>query len=175
MKRWITKHPKSTQWILCGFVTFIFLILQTTPGLFSFGPYKLSLLLPFAISIAIFSDQLPAAVFGAVVGILWDISSGRLVGFGGLILFIMCFLVSLSFSLYFRPTAKMCGLSCMVCMFIYLFIDYFFYYLTSSPSGWLRYLVLHVGITSLVTFIIGASMFWMCKHLCSIGNKDPEY
>ena len=101
MKRWITKHPRPAQWIMCGLITLLFFVLQTIPGFFAFGQYKLSLLLPFAVSMAVFLDVYSSALFGAVLGVLWDISAGRLVGFGGLILLILCFFISLSFNLYF--------------------------------------------------------------------------
>ena len=73
-------------------------ILQNSPGGLPeiFGA-RAFLLLSVCVSIAMFEREIPAAIFGAFSGILWDVSSGK-DGFNALVLLILCAICSLLIS-----------------------------------------------------------------------------
>ena len=168
------RHPRAGQWIMAGVILFLLLVLQTTPGFLSFGTFKVTLILPFAIGMATVSDEVSAGIFGAVTGVLWDMVSGRLVGFGGLLLLGLCFFTSLLFSGYLRSTHRFCGAVCMIAFVIHGLLDYVFYYLTVSPSGFLRYLLVHIGIGGVVAGLLGFVLFGLCKRLDAWGSRPPR-
>lgn len=150
------------------------LALQTTPALLSYGTFKVSFVLPFAVAMACVSDELSAGILGAVTGVLWDIVSGRLVGFGGLILLLLCVGVSLLFGSYLRANRYFCGLFCAGVFLIYVGIDYVFYYMILSFSGAVRYLLIHGGLGGIVAGILGVLFFTPCQKLDQWGSREPK-
>ena len=66
------------RWLAYGLELFILFILQETPGLsISILGEKAFLLLPAALSIALFETNLPAMSFGIVAGVLADFGMGH--------------------------------------------------------------------------------------------------
>lgn len=80
----------------------VFSVLQGTPNLLPeiLGGKPL-LLFCFVISIASVEDKIPSLIFGAVCGVVVDISSGGTIGFFAIILTLMCYFESHIFSTYF--------------------------------------------------------------------------
>ena len=124
MKRYFDRHPRVGEWTVAGILLFFLLILQTVPGFLSFGTFKVSFVLPFAVSMAMVSEEMSAGIFGAVAGTLWDMVSGRLTGFGGLVLLGLCVAVSLLFSAFFRASHRLCALCSGLCFAVYGLVDY---------------------------------------------------
>ena len=83
------------RWLAYGLELFILFILQETPGLsiFILGE-KAFLLLPAALSIALFETNLPAMSFGIVAGVLADFGMGHPPGFHAILLAVLCFFLS---------------------------------------------------------------------------------
>lgn len=71
-------------------------VLQETPGLVpaAFGARPL-LLIPAAVSIALFEGETPSMLFGLAAGLLTDFGYGGIIGFYGLMLAAVCYGVSL--------------------------------------------------------------------------------
>ena len=84
------------RYIAYSLELYLLFVLQQTPGLFPaiFGARPV-LLFPLAISIAILEREMPAMVFGSVVGLLVDFGYGGALGFHALLLALICFFVSI--------------------------------------------------------------------------------
>ena len=69
--------PKYIRWAIFGALLVISVLLQNSVGglLEVFGA-RVFLCIPFLIAIAMFEREVPAAIFGALAGALWDVSSG---------------------------------------------------------------------------------------------------
>lgn len=79
----------------------VFSILQGTPNLLpEICGGKPLLLMCLAISIASVEEKIPSLIFGAVCGVLIDISSGGTIGFFAIILTLLCYFESNIFSTY---------------------------------------------------------------------------
>lgn len=85
-------------------------------------------LLPLALSISVFSEEIPSAAMGGLAGLLIDISQGQLIGFTALYLCLCCGLVSALFRQFLRKNIINYAAAVVVCVFVYLYIHYFFYY-----------------------------------------------
>ena len=90
--------PKYIRWAIFGAVLIASVLLQNSVGglLEIFGA-RVFLCIPFCIAIAMFEREVPAAIFGAFAGALWDVSSG-IDGFNTFVLMILCAVSSLLIS-----------------------------------------------------------------------------
>lgn len=83
------------RWAAYGLELFVLFILQETPGLFPLiWGQKGLLLVPAALSIALFENNLPAMSLGILAGLLLDFGMGYSLGFHAMILAILCFFIS---------------------------------------------------------------------------------
>lgn len=90
--------PKYIRWAIFGAVLIASVLLQNSVGglLEIFGA-RVFLCIPFCIAIAMFEREVPAAIFGAFAGAIWDVSSG-IDGFNTFVLMILCAVSSLLIS-----------------------------------------------------------------------------
>ncbi len=100
-------------------------VLQATPMLMPeiFGGKPL-LLLCLALSIASVEDKIPSLIFGAVCGIITDISAGGTVGFFAILLTLICYFEAHIFSTYFVP--RFISVTVYTIIFIPLLIGLYF-------------------------------------------------
>ena len=90
--------PKYIRWaIFCALLVFSVLLQNSVGGLLDFFGIRVFLCIPFCVAIAMFEREVPAAVFGAFAGALWDVSSG-VDGFNTIILMAICAVSSLLIS-----------------------------------------------------------------------------
>ena len=93
-------------------------------------------LLPLAISISVFSEEIPSAVMGGFSGLLIDVSQGQLIGFTALYLCLCCGLISALFRQFLRKNFINYAVAVIICVFVYLYINYFFYYRIWEYEGY---------------------------------------
>lgn len=89
---------------------------------------KAIVLLPLAFSIAVFEDEVPAAVTGAVSGLLIDISLDKLLGFTAFFLCISCGLISAFFRQFLRKNIINYLIIVFVLTALFLYVDYYLFY-----------------------------------------------
>ena len=69
--------PKYIRWaIFSALLVFSVLLQNSVGGLLEFLGARVFLCIPFLVAIAMFEREVPAAIFGALAGALWDVSSG---------------------------------------------------------------------------------------------------
>lgn len=90
--------PKYIRWVIfCALLAVSVLLQNSVGGLLDFWGARVFLCIPFCIAIAMFEREVPAAIFGALAGALWDVSSG-VDGFNTIILMVLCAISSLLIS-----------------------------------------------------------------------------
>ena len=90
--------PKYIRWaIFCALLVFSVLLQNSVGGLLDFFGIRVFLCIPFCVTISMFEREVPAAIFGAFAGALWDVSSG-VDGFNTIILMAICAVSSLLIS-----------------------------------------------------------------------------
>lgn len=85
----------GAKYAVYAFTLLFLYILQTTPGLFVIFDTKPMLVLPAAIAIAMYEGELVGGIYGAFAGLLSDMGSSMLFGFGGLLLAFFCIVTGL--------------------------------------------------------------------------------
>ena len=90
--------PKYIRWAIFGAILTLSVLLQNAVGGLTeiFGA-RIFLCIPFCVAIAMLEREVPAAIFGAIAGALWDVSSG-VDGFNTIILMLLCAVCSLLIS-----------------------------------------------------------------------------
>ncbi len=69
--------PKYIRWAIFSVLLVVSVLLQNSVGgLSEIFSARVFLCIPFLIAIAMFEREVPAAIFGALAGALWDVSSG---------------------------------------------------------------------------------------------------
>lgn len=90
--------PKYIRWAIFGALLVASALLQNSAGgLLEIFSARVFLCIPFCVAIAMFEREVPAAIFGAVAGALWDVSSG-VDGFNTFVLMTLCAVCSLLIS-----------------------------------------------------------------------------
>ncbi len=96
--RYGDNKPKYIRWAIFAIIIIISAVLQNSSGgLIEIFGARMFVLLPVCVSIAMFEREVPAAIFGAFAGALWDVSSGA-DGYNTLILMLLSATVSLLIS-----------------------------------------------------------------------------
>ena len=104
-------------------------IVQNTPNLLPeiFGG-KAILMLPLAISFAIFENEITAIVFSLICGLLADCGYGGAIGYYAITLMIMCYVVSVLAGNYIRPDILSAILVAVIGIPIIICGQFLFYY-----------------------------------------------
>ncbi len=78
-------------------ITVAVILQNSVCGLFGFLGARVFLSIPLCVAVAMFEREVPAAIFGAFTGALWDVSSG-VDGFNTIVLMLLCAVCSLLIS-----------------------------------------------------------------------------
>lgn len=117
----------------------ILFVLQETPELIPnlFGARPV-LLIPAALSIALFESETAAMVFGLFCGLLVDFGFGNMLGFHGLLLAAMCYIIGLMILNLLRTNFVTAIFVAVVALAIIFFLQWFFFYVCFgySDSGY---------------------------------------
>ncbi len=105
-------------------------VLQGTPKLMPeiFGGKPL-MLISLAVAIASVEDKTPSLIFGAICGVITDISSGGMIGFFAILLTLICYFESHIFSTYF--VSRFISVMVYALVFIPLLIGVYFLMFTA--------------------------------------------
>lgn len=129
------------KWVLYSLVLLVAAALQTTPGFLAIGEVQPVLILTVCIAVAIFEGEYPGAAFGAVGGLLWDYTAGRVSGLFALFLLVLCFTAAVVVQLYLRVNTMNIVLVTAAAALILLSLDFmFFYFMPGYVEPAARYL-----------------------------------
>ncbi len=127
----MTDFNRVVRYLAYSLELLVLFMVQETPGLMPtiFGGRPL-LVLPAAISMALFESELPALAFGVAGGLFLDFGLSGAMGFHALILAVLCYFVSVLAKVYLQVnfvTALITGIwtaGVVVCL-EWLFLFYF--------------------------------------------------
>ena len=117
------KRNLAIRWVLYALII-LFCYVTATAGSFR----KPLLLIPVALCIASYAREHTALLTGLVCGLLLDITCGKLFGFNGLILMLMCIGISLLYKHYLTHRFLNFLALAAVCILVQGCLDFFFFY-----------------------------------------------
>lgn len=156
-------------------IILLFSLLQNTAGILPapFGA-RAFLLIPLAVYIGMFEKSVKGALFGAFIGILWDISSAK-DGYFALMMFLTTFFCSLMISYLMREnfvTAFVLTLFCLaVNISIYILVFYTFSGVRSISPFIFRFYI----PSFIYTLILSPFQYYLIKAIYKTVKTTGEY
>ena len=155
-------------------LVWVFYIFQTTPGFLEINGIKPIFIIPIVVAIAGYEGEFTGAAYGMLVGILWDLSSGRTIGFFGMPLTIICFFVGILVKLYLRATVINFSALSVISIFLLTSQDYIFTYFLRSSSGSSVYYLRRVVPIILYSAVFTVLLVFLVKKVFEKFNKRKE-
>lgn len=148
------------------FLLFLFLyVLQTTPLFLEIFGIKPNLLLVTAVCLAMFEGEFIGGLYGAMAGVLLDLSTIGYFGFNAILMLIFCVLIGLAVIYLLRLTWLNATLLTAGAMLILELLHYYFYYaMWGYENVWLI-LVQDLLPGVLYTVLLAPLCFWLLQRL----------
>lgn len=96
---------RGFRWFAYALEIFVVFVIQETPGLLPpiYGARPVAVI-PVVLSIALFENEVPAMMFGLFGGLLIDFGFGGVLGFHGLVLSLVCYVISVMASNFVKTS-----------------------------------------------------------------------
>lgn len=166
------RNKNVPKWVVYTLAFVLLAVMQGTPHALPPIAGTLPLIIvPCAISIAVFEGVTAGAIFGIVGGIIWDIQSGKTFGLHSLLLMVACIAAALLIENLFRNTIFSAFVFSLVTTLVIEFITWFaFMYLKGNEqfaAAFLRIMLPTLAYTNIFIFplYLGARL---------IHNKLPD-
>lgn len=115
------------KWLSYSILLLLSAMLQSLPSVSVLGLRPL-FILPLCMAVALSEGEFAGALFGAVGGLLWDLTSGRTVGVLALQLVLICFFSSVLCQMFLRDTPYTTVFLAILAGWLVLSLDFLFYY-----------------------------------------------
>lgn len=145
----------TLKWVCYSLSILLLYVLQTAFPLiriFDIGPV---LIVPAAVTIAMYENEKAAAFTGMAVGFLWDFSSGKLAGFNALIIMSCCVVIALLTMYLMQNNILNVMFFTGILLIFQGLLDFFFFYLIWGYGS--SYLVLVRDILPTVLYTVAVS------------------
>lgn len=130
------KRYKILRYFAYAIEILIVFIIQETPNLIPtvFGVRPV-LLIPVALSIAMFESETAAMGFGLFCGLLVDFGAGNVLGFHGLLLTVMCYMIGLMVINLLRTNLITAFFVTAVALAIIFLLQWVFFFVLANYKG----------------------------------------
>ena len=160
------KRYKIFRYVAYSLEIMLLFILQTTPFLLpEIGGSKPILLIPTALTIAFFEDEIPAIFFGLSCGVILDLSASNNIGYYAFTLTLASFVVSQIFRDYmvvsFLNSLAFSGIFVTVIILIYFLL----FYVGAGKSQAGYYFVHHYISRIVYTIAISPALYGLNRFL----------
>lgn len=117
------------RWVLYFLELIVFYVLQTTPGIIPevYGARPV-LLIPIALTIAMFEGDIGGMTVGIAAGLLIDMGGSDVLGFHAIILAILCFVLGSMTMQIFRTNLLVALLAALVAVPLVTVLQWVFFY-----------------------------------------------
>ena len=159
----------ALKWVCYTLVLLLLFGLQSSPGLLSIGGVKPVLIIPAAISVALFENEAGSGAFGLAAGLLWDLSAAKLFGFYGMVLMICCICVSLLSMYFVKVNVTNSLLMTAASGFICTLWNFVFYYLIWGYEG-VGQCLLRLLLVLLYTVAATAPVYYLTRLISTRFN-----
>ncbi len=154
---------KYTAYVLEIIIVYV---IQSTPGLIPevFGG-KPIMLIPVAITIALFEREVSAVVFGVICGLITDMGYSGAVGYYGIVLAITCFVVSNLMENYIKTNMLTVMIIATISVPIIVFIQFAFYYIFVGYTDIWGFFVRHYVSRIIYTWVFTPVFYGINKFV----------
>ncbi len=129
-------------------------------------------MIPLAVAIAVFEEEIPSALMGGFLGLLTDLSADKLLGFTACYLCIICGGVSALFRQLMRKNVFNFGWVYLLAGGIYLYIDYYLFYKIWQLEGYEQVLRSVLLPSALKTYLWGFLSYVTVSVACRVFGES---
>ena len=122
------------KWLCYSLLLVLAAVLQTLPGFLTIAGARPLFILPLCMAVSIYEGEFRGALFGAVGGLLWDLTAGRVAGLLAIQLLVVCFMTSVLVQLFLRVNHMNFILLCAAAVALVTGVDFLFNYLMRGYS-----------------------------------------
>ena len=159
----------ALKWGCYVLVLLLLFGIQSSPALFALWGVKPALVVPFAVSAALFENEAGSGALGLLAGLLWDLSAGKLFGFFGMVLMICCVCVSLLSMYFVKVNVSNSIILASITGFLCMAWDFLFYYLIwGYDQVWLCLLPMLFSL--LYTAAVTAPVYFLVRWIAGRFN-----
>ena len=132
----LTKKEKTTKYVIYCLVIAVASLFQNVGGLwFEIGGARCFFLIPVCVILGLDEDEKVSALLGLFAGFLWDVSSVQHMGFNGVFLMVLCYIVSAFVTFIFRDTFVIEFVSTSILSLLYAVLYWLFFVLRKGVAG----------------------------------------
>lgn len=160
-----TKHILVFKYAVYALLILLLYVLQATPGLLAIAGVKPLLVVPVAVSVAIFEGEFTGGVYGALAGLLCDLSSFSLFGYNGFFICLFCIAAGLLVIYLMRGNLLGCLLFVAAALLARGSVEYLFSHgMWGHESVWRIYLAYTLP-TIIYTLVCTPPLFWLVRKI----------
>lgn len=143
-------------------------IIQSTPGLCIplFGG-KPILLIPLALSIAVFEDEIPAIIFGLLCGLLADSGYSGAMGFYAICLSVLCFIASILMENYIRTNLLTTFIIGSIAVPVIIILQFLLFYVAMGYGSAWEYFLSHYLSRIIYTWVFVPVFYGMNRFIAA--------
>ncbi len=145
----------ALKW-LCYFIFGVGGYIFATAG----GKSTVLFMIPLAVCIAIFEEEIPSALMACFLGLLTDMATGKLLGFTALYLCAVCGGISALFRQLMRKNIFNFAWIYLLAGGIYLYLDYYFFYAVWQLEGYPSVVKSVIIPSAIKTYICGFIVYF---------------
>lgn len=123
------------------------------------------LMIPAALTIAIFEGEIPAIVFGVICGLLADLGYSGPMGFYAIMLMILCYTVSILMENYIRTNLLTAVLAGAVSIPVIIILQFILYYVFMGYGDAVEYFLAHYLSRIIYTFAMVPVFYWINRFI----------
>lgn len=152
----------------------VLFILQETPGLIPaiYGARPV-ILIPIALSIALFESELAGMSFGVLCGILIDAGVGGTLGFHAILLAVLCYCIGILVTYVMKTNLLTAVIVATVCIPSIFILQWFFQYMLAGYDHNMYVLVSHYLPVTVYTWSL-TPLFYYFNHAFAAGLRPKE-
>lgn len=171
----MAERKKILRFVSYGLEIMVFYILQGVPDLLPeiFGGRPI-FLIPVAITIACFEDEIPAMAFGIACGAMMDFGTGTSIGFYTIVLTILCYFVGYITDYYFNTKLLSALIIAVIAVPAVISLNFLITYVLKGYDGAGYYYLHHTLATIGYTFVT-VPVFYGINRSLSRGFSDNSY
>lgn len=168
------KRYKALRFFAYSIEILIFYIIQGTPKFIPsiFGS-KPCMLIPIAITIAVFESEIAAMIFGTVCGILTDIGYGNTIGYFAITLCIICFFIGFFYQNVIVTNLINTSIIGFITVVLVLGFHFVIFHISQGNPNPKEYFISHYISRILYTFAL-VPLFYYLNKLLSKGMRTME-
>lgn len=157
-----------------GIVAWLLCVLQNTPGLFAIAGIKPMLVVPFAVSVALYQKETVGGIFGMFAGLLCDFFSTYTFGYYAMALLFFCTVAGMVAQGYMRTSAMNATIFTFATILFIQLVGFFFTILLWSDSSAWTYFLQKILPMCLYTAVTTIPIYWFTGLLYDFWQKKID-